>query len=85
MDIVYATIKEETVKLYKNEGVSKGVNEGVNQLQVAIQKHPNKRVPFYASKLNTSEKNIERWIKQLKEEGKIEFQGSPKTGGYIAK
>jgi ATP-dependent DNA helicase RecG len=76
---------------YKNQdvgvskGVSKGVNEGVNQLHVAIQKHPNKRVPFYATELNTSEKNIERWIKQLKEEGKIEFQGSPKTGGYITK
>ncbi len=35
-----------------------------------------------AEKMRTSPKNIERWIKQLKNEGKIEFRGSPKTGGY---
>jgi ATP-dependent DNA helicase RecG len=72
---------------YKNQdvGVNEGVNEGVNKLYMTIRKHPNKRVPFYATELKTSEKNIERWIKQLKEEGKIEFQGSPKTGGYITK
>ena len=28
-------------------------------------------------------KTVERWIKQLKEEGKIEFRGSPKKGGYL--
>jgi ATP-dependent DNA helicase RecG len=72
------------VTLFK-EKINEGVNEGVNKLYMTIRKHPNKRVPFYATELNTSEKNIERWIKQLKEEGKIEFQGSPRTGGYIAK
>jgi ATP-dependent DNA helicase RecG len=30
-------------------------------------------------------KNIERWIKQLKQENKIEFRGAPKTGGYYIK
>ena len=28
-------------------------------------------------------KEIERYLKQLKDENKIEFQGSLKTGGYI--
>ena len=35
--------------------------------------------------LNTSVKNIERWIKLLRDDGKIAFVGSPKTGGYYVK
>ena len=26
-------------------------------------------------------RNIQRWLKKLKDENKIEFKGSPKTGG----
>ena len=32
--------------------------------------------------INTSVKNVERWLKQLKGTNKIEFRGAPKTGGY---
>lgn len=28
---------------------------------------------------------MERWLKELRSQGKIEFRGSPKTGGYRAK
>lgn len=31
--------------------------------------------------MNTSVKNIERWLKRLKDDGKIEFRGAPKTNG----
>ena len=65
-----------------NEGVSEGVSEGVNLLMELIQKNPGKRVPPLAKTLGTPAKTIERWIKKLKEEGKIEFRGSPKKGGY---
>jgi ATP-dependent DNA helicase RecG len=44
---------------------------------------PNNRSTLFAKELNTSVKNIERWLKQLKNENKIEFKGSPKTGGYV--
>lgn len=60
-------------------------NEEVNILHKLIKKHPNKKTPFLAQELNTSVKNIERWIKQLKKEEKIEFLGAPKTGGYVVK
>ncbi|MDQ7060730.1 MAG: ATP-binding protein [Sulfurimonas sp.] len=66
---------------YKNEGV----NEGVNLLYETIKKAPNKRSTFFAKELNTSVKNIERWLKQLKDQDKIEFKGASKTGGYVAK
>ena len=64
-------------------GVNEGVNEGVKQLFDLIEKNPNNRAPFYAKELNTSVKNIERWLKQLKTERKIVFRGPPRTGGYF--
>ncbi len=71
-----------------NEGVSEGANEGVNEgvksLHMLIKENRGKRAPFFTKKLGTSEKNIERWLKQLKEAGKIEFRGAPKTGGYYS-
>nr|WP_296668924.1 RNA-binding domain-containing protein [Rhodoferax sp.] len=42
------------------------------------------RAPALAQALNTSPKNIERWLKQLKAQGQVEFRGAPKTGGYHA-
>ena len=68
-----------------NEGANEGVNEGVKSLYALIMNNPNNRTNFFAKELNTSVKNIERWIKQLKVEGKIDFIGSPKTGGYVVK
>ena len=32
-----------------------------------------------------TQRTVERWIKQLKDEGKIECRGSKKTGGYYVK
>ena len=61
------------------------VNEGVNELFSLIRLNPNKRSKFFATQMKTSVKNIERWLKKLKEEDKIEFRGAPKTGGYFAK
>ena len=75
---------------YKNEKpldvkVNEGVNEGVKFLYELIQAKPNNRSTFFVKELGTSVKNIERWLKQLKDEDKIEFKGAPKTGGYVAK
>jgi ATP-dependent DNA helicase RecG len=61
-----------------------GVNEGVNSLLAIIKQHPGLRVPSLAEKVPTATKNIERWLKQLKENGLVEFRGAAKTGGYYA-
>lgn len=68
-----------------DEGVNEGVNEGVKLLYFLIQSNPNKRSTFFAQELSTSIKNIERWLKELRDDKKIEFIGAPKTGGYFAK
>ena len=66
----------------EDEGVNEGVSEGVNVLLDVIISDPGKRVPYYAEKIGTSVKNIERWLKNLKDNNSIEFKGAPKTGGY---
>jgi len=65
--------------------INEGVNEGVNRLLKLIEKSPNRKIPFFAKELETSVKNIERWIKKLKADYKVELKGSPITGGYITK
>jgi len=68
-----------------NEGVSEGVNEGVTLLLSHIKQTPGLRAPLLAARMDTSVKNVERWLKQLKDQQAIEFRGAPKTGGYHPK
>ena len=68
-----------------SEGVNEGVSEGVGRLLLLIQQQPGLRAPMLASTLNTSVKNVERWLQQLKDQQRIEFRGAPKTGGYYSK
>ncbi|MDX3917476.1 MULTISPECIES: RNA-binding domain-containing protein [Olivibacter] len=63
-------------------GVSGGVNGGVNDLLILIAENPGNRVPFFVEKMNAPARSIERWIKTLKDENRIEFRGVPRTGGY---
>ena len=66
-----------------NEGISEGISEGLNLLLKYIKENPNQRVTHLQQALNIPSKTIERWIKKLKDENKIEYKGSKKTGGYF--
>ena len=68
-----------------SEGVNEGVNGGVKRLFKLIQTTPGQRAPYFSNALDTSVKNVERWLKTLREQGLIEFKGAPKTGGYFVK
>lgn len=63
---------------------NEGVNEGVNSLYDYILSNPNSKTSQIAKHLNKPMKTIERWVAQLRQEDKIEFKGSFKTGGYFA-
>ena len=65
--------------------VNVGVNVGVNGLLPYIQSHPGQRAGDIATAFKLTQRTIERWLKQLKEDGLIEFRGAPKTGGYYCK
>lgn len=90
---VYGKVPE-TIAGGINGGVSGGINRGVN-LETAdvvnvdskaifsfIEKNPGVNVLLLMNHFEVPKRTVERWVKQLKDEHKIEFRGAPKTGGY---
>ena len=77
---------------YKNEtpldgvvsgGVNGVVSGGVTELLEFIQTNPGLRANELSKHIDTPLRTVQRWLKQLKDENKIEFEGAPKTGGYV--
>jgi biotin operon repressor len=62
-------------------GVDVGVNVGVQILEY-LRLNPGCRANAIANAIGTTTRTVERHIRQLREQGKIEFRGAPKTGGY---
>ena len=69
-------------KIYADGNGNGGVNGGVNDVENLIRKNSGINAKEITSKLNVSQRTAERWLKQLRDDGKIEFKGSAKTGGY---
>jgi len=87
-------IKEREISEGVSERVSEGVNQevrgdeinkGLNTLIKLISENPGMRAPQIAESLSVPLKTIERWLSQLKGQGKIIFAGGPKTGGYFSR
>ena len=87
-------IKQNYMKniFYKNEtpldgvvsgGVNGVVSGGVTELLEFIQTNPGLRANELSKHIDTPLRTVQRRLKQLKDENKIEFQGAPKTGGYV--
>jgi predicted transcriptional regulator len=69
----------------ENVGINVGINEeneGINLLLALIDQNPNQKIPFFASKLNVTERTVERWVRELRDNGKILYKGPKRTGGY---
>jgi len=54
-------------------------------LLVYIHANPGLSAKQLTVNLNAPKRTLERWLKQFKALGKIEFKGAPKTGGYFTK
>ena len=71
-----------------NGGVNGGENEkrgGVNLEELlfdAIRNNPGLNAPTLAEMLQKSLRTVQRYLKQLTENERIEFRGAPKNGGY---
>jgi len=63
--------------------IKRPASEGIKRLFEFVRNNPGKRVTEIASALNVPPKTIERWIKKLREQEKITFIGTRKTGGYF--
>lgn len=62
--VFYKTIDEPTQK--ENKGVTEGVTASEQALLKLITDNPGYRAPFYATELDTSVKNVERWVAALR-------------------
>lgn len=52
------------------------------QIYHIISENPGVNTPEVSRIVDKSSKTVQRYIKQLKDSGKIEFRGAPKNGGY---
>lgn len=68
-----------------NEEVKEEVNEYIKELYDYIKKHPGHKAASISEALAVPLRTVERWIKKLRSENKIEFVGSKKAGGYYPK
>lgn len=68
-----------------SDGVNGGVDDEVNALLKVIEENPGIKSMSLKEQTNVSQRTIERWLKQLRDENRIEFIGAPKTGGYFIK
>lgn len=67
----------------QDEGVSGGV-KNTEDLSRLIATKPGMNTAALVVQSGVTQRTIERWLKQLKDQGKIEFRGAPKTGGYFS-
>lgn len=72
------TISYEKQKVFSDDNV--GANEVFEYIKT---NQPVKANTIAHNFPNVTQRTIERYLKQLKDEAKIEFKGSPKTGGYV--
>jgi predicted HTH transcriptional regulator len=84
-DSVIIKMKIDEVINDENVGVDVGINVGVNNVLEIIEKTPGINSKGISFNFDVTQRTVERWIEQLRNEGKIEFKGAPKTGGYFLK
>ena len=67
-----------------NDRVNDRVNFA-NEILVLVEKNPGLRSKDLAALAGKSIPTLSRFLKSLKDNGKIEFRGAPKNGGYFVK
>jgi ATP-dependent DNA helicase RecG len=81
-DLFITTFKRKTNLIPQ---ISEGISEGLKSLLEYITNNPGTNAINISDKLDKPLKTIERWIKILKKENKLEYRGSRKLGGYFKK
>lgn len=59
-----------------------GVNVGVKKLLKIISENPGINAKGLYPLFDVTSRTVERWLKHLRDEKKVEYKGAPKTGGY---
>ena len=62
--------------------INGGVNGGVMEVLDFIKINPGRNVSQIQGQINIPRRTLERFLKTLRDHGKVKFRGAPKTGGY---
>jgi len=69
-----------------SDGMSEGISGGIKDLKAGladmIRRNPGIRGPQLSVALNLSASTVDRYLSQLRKEGRIEHRGARRTGGY---
>jgi len=76
--------RREKINEEINGEITGEINEEINTIRVLIKKNPGIKAKSIAKAAAKPKKTIDRYLKKLKDLGKIEYRGSNKTGGYYA-
>lgn len=68
-----------------NGGIHGGINGGIQELYNFVRENEGLSAIDISDKLDIPLRTIQRWLKKLKDEEKISYEGSKKTGGYFVK
>ena len=78
----------DLLRLLDNETASvqtTALTPDCEKLLLVLKSQPGLRVPDLMKQMQKSRPTIERYLRQLRQSGLIEFRGAPKNGGYFAK
>lgn len=70
------------LKQHKGDQIG-AVNGAVNQVLQFITEKPGCRTNAIAEALKLPLRTVQRHLEQLKKQGKVEFRGAPRNGGYF--
>jgi ATP-dependent DNA helicase RecG len=74
--------KDERITEGITEGITADVKDKMTKILLAIYKGGGVRIVDIEKRIDIPAKSLERYIKQLKDAGMIEFKGANRTGGY---
>ena len=82
----WGAVKVTFYKKQEHKTDDVGTNVGIKELYEFIEIYQPTRVSMIKEHFdNITTRTLERWIKKLKDENKIEYKGSKRTGGYFVK
>lgn len=79
----FTTLKVTFYKAKVPDARDGGVNGGVNDVYQFIMQNSNTKAKQISQSLGIPLRTLQRYLNVLKSDGKIEFRGPPKTGGYF--
>ncbi|MEN5055795.1 hypothetical protein [Sphingobacterium kitahiroshimense] len=81
-DIQTITSHTNEILAINKRAKEKEETDAINKLYDIITTNPGKRLPFYLTIFDIKVRKLEHRLQKLKDEGRIEYRGKGKAGGY---